>query len=158
MSTITITYNNLLPKIRKNLSIIGKRTKAQNGSVMFTDITTTSTEDPIFEDLINFACEQIVSDLSDVCTGYVETSEDKVEITLLSDNLKTEDLESVVGGIVKNYAYNFCLWKYLSMNYGAMGETYSQTCALLIQNIKRVCFNRKAEGAGENSYGKLSMT
>lgn len=158
MSTVTITYSELLPKIQKNLSIIGRRTKGRDGALMFTEITTTSTEDPIFEDLINFACEQIVSDLSDVCTGYVETSGDKVEITLLSENMKTEDLSGAVSSIVKNYAYNFCLWKYLGMNYGAMGETYAQTCALLVQNIKRLCFNRNAEDAVNNSYGNLSMT
>lgn len=177
MSTITsinisVTTSGLITKIRRNLAIIGKRARRTNGESMYSDITASNNEEPLYDDLLMFGAQTVVSNLSDLCTAYVETDTDStvngvVAFTLISARINSSDsIQNILKGLIEDYLYNFVLARYLSEIHPSTGDkypplfgkTYTDACDTLMVQIRTIAFlKRPKEGSDSLGYNSVGM-
>lgn len=67
---ITATYAELIPSIKRHISVVGKRARTIDGKPMYSDLSPSSYEEPIFNDLIDQGAETIVANLVDLSASY----------------------------------------------------------------------------------------
>lgn len=175
---IEVKASPIITKVRRNLAIIGKRARRNDGESMYSDITASDAETPIFYDLLMFGAENIVSELSEMASGYVEqddvvttgsgadavTTEPYIKFDLYSDRWSfgadadpDMDVTKALEGMISNYLYNFCLARYLSEIHPSTGDkypplfgrTYTDHCELLMRNIKSLAFLKRNAVAPE---------
>lgn len=164
--TISVGLSGLIDRIRRNLSVIGKKVRDKDGDAIYSDVTTTASEEVLFGDFLLFGAESVVSELSDVSSSYAESNGDTVTFKITStrwhDTATAEDLSPALKGSIENYLYNFCLGRYLSaispIGKSSFGEVYGEHCKLLIRNIKTLAFLKRevAETSGKG-YGDVKM-
>lgn len=71
--SVSVPIADVNTKVCKHLAVIGKRAKTINGESMFSDLTVSSAEKDIFNDLIKAGAETIVNELQPFCGIYNTT-------------------------------------------------------------------------------------
>lgn len=71
--SISVTLDSVKDKVTKHLAVIGKRAKDVQGKSMFSDLTVSSNEKDVFDDIIKSGAETIVNELAPFCGEYVFT-------------------------------------------------------------------------------------
>lgn len=169
---IIITYSDLLTDVKRHLSIIGKRAQKVNGQSMFSDLTTSTFEDPVFNDFIINAAHNVISALADACSTYI-IGENSVTFKIIGTRWEDTGtnpqmgLKDAIKGAVRMYIYNFTLAQYLSVIHPSTGEkypplygqTYFNQCAVIMTNLKSLVFlKRPAFNESSASYSNLITT
>lgn len=143
---------------------------------MYSDITASVNEEPIFADLLMFGAETIISELTDLASGYAEQTgvDNTISFTLFSSRWTTNDstydmnLTDALKNLISNYLYNFCIGRYLSEIHPSTGDkypplygrTYNEHCDIIMRNIKSLAFVKRqvTESTSIHSYANLSSS
>lgn len=165
---ILIQSDEIRAKVLRNLQVIGKRAKGGDGGSLFSMVTYSANEAPVFDDMVLFGAENLVSELSDVASSYATTGVGGVSIVLASDRWKVDskeedmkfDLTSALVGMFSTYLYNFCLSRFLDMAFpdNRYSKSYSDHCALIVMNIKTLAFLKRPDNPSAKSYGDVKMS
>lgn len=159
---LSINYNNLLTKVRRNLAVIGKRAKTVTGESMYSDIMTSSNEESLLSDVIDAGAQNIVAELADL-TAYYAHRGGTIVFTIVNSRWTTEegaldyDITEALTDAISEYLYNYCLQQYLSdihPSTGAKypplyGTTYAAVCQTIMLNIRRMAFAKRPADVGK---------
>lgn len=121
-TTLIITYSEAIELIRRHLSYIGKRAADGEERKLFSSITTSTLEDPILEQYIDSAVENILELLSPIVTNYAKSANGH-EITLTNDRWSGYHTNIVRQSII-SYYISFVVGEYLSIAHHTFAEKY----------------------------------
>lgn len=167
---IEVKYADLLPKIKQHLAIVGKRAKTVDGKPMFSDISSSTNEDPVFAEMIEAGAHNLMATLRDMAIWFSHIrNPNRVSVGLkfkLSSNRWVYDTEEVVEALQDSliqYLYNYALAQYLTdihPSTGAKypplyGQTYIEHCAVIINTIRELAFLKRAPIDREKSYADI---
>ena len=132
----TITLTGITAKIKKHLSIIGKRLYDKNGKNMFSNITVSSAEDGIFNDYISAAAQNIAGALGQFVTSYTDTA-----ITV-NDARWDAEVVKALQSAAESYALLFSVGEYLAMNYPDLAVKYQRDAQGMMNTIITTAYHK----------------
>lgn len=119
---ISVTSSTLKEKVKRSLSIIGKRAVDANGNNIFEQITLSTNEEPILDDFFAAAIAAIAADLRKIATlasansGYTLTLDNpRIHATRLTVALKTA---------VDNYMVAYALFSWFVVTAPKIADKY----------------------------------
>lgn len=139
---ITLTFSNLKSLVKKHLSIIGKRMYDKDGKNMFSNITVSSAEDPIFEQYIVEAAQNVEAILRQFVTSF-SSSSTQVSLTLVSPRGIT-NFETRCGEIIQSYIVTYSVAEYLSMTHPDFAAKYMRQRDANMESLVAYAFSKEA--------------
>lgn len=76
VQSVTVEYSDIKGKVRKRLSIIGKRLSDKQGNILFAGVTLSSAEEDIMKQYMKEATEIFVGNLAPLVNNYVDDTDD----------------------------------------------------------------------------------
>ena len=135
---MTITFTTLKQAIKRHLSVIGKRLYSKDGKNIFSDITVSTAEDPIFDQYIAAGAQNVESLLRQLVTRFALT---ETQFTLeLRNTRASNDFDSRCQELVKTYIINYSACEYLAMVHPELAEKYRQSSVQAIQSLLAYAF------------------
>lgn len=113
-----ISLANVTDKIKRHLSIIGKRLYDKQGKNLFSNITTSTAEDPIFDHYIAAAAQNMAGALAQFVTAYSDTT-----ITVDASRWDAE-VQKALQRAAESYALFFSVGEFLAMTHPELAEKY----------------------------------
>ena len=138
---MTITFSDIKSAIKRHLSIIGKRMYTKDGQNMFSNITVSSIEDPIFNQYISAAAQNVESLLRQLVTSYSLTTDTSVTITLVNTR-GSSDFDTRCGELIKTYITLFSVGEFLAMTHPELAEKYSRDSSNAIQSLISYAYHK----------------
>lgn len=135
---MTITFSSVKSAVKRHLSIIGKRMYTKEGQNMFSNITTSTAEDPIFDQYISAAAEGIEAMLRQLVTSFSLTSS-QFSITI-ANTRGSSDFDTRCNELVTSYVTLFTVGEYLSMTHPDLAEKYRQNAAGAMHSLLTYAF------------------
>lgn len=153
---MTLTFSALKSDIKRHLSIIGKRMFAKSGENMFSNITVSTVEDPIFEQYIKSAAQNVEALLRQLVTAYSETT---TTITLTLVNTRgSSDFDTRCAELVNTYVVLSSVGEYLAMTHPDLAEKYRADAANAIQSLIMYAFHKNAPQTPSYTYANVTGT
>jgi hypothetical protein len=153
---MTISFNTLKQAIKRHLSIIGKRMYDKEGKNLFTNITVSTAEDPIFEQYITAGAQNIESMLRQLVTSYSVTSS---TITIVLKNTRgTSDFDTRCGEMITTYITLFAVGEYLAMVHPELAEKYREDMSGAIQSILQYAYYKEPPSQASIGYDDINGT
>lgn len=173
--TIEINRGELIVRVKKHLAILAKRARNREGQSIFSDITTSTTEDCIYEDMVTSGTTDLVARLKDMCSAYVRDGEVisfdmysdrwRIDKTLIEiedgDQKPTMDLTNALRDAIDNYLYNYVIARYLNSVSPAIGkfsDPYMESCETILKSLVELAFERRGIRVPEYPYTKSIRT
>lgn len=127
MAVISLT--GVTAKIKRHLAVIGKRLYDKEGKNLFSNITTSTAEDAIFDHYVAAAAQNIATALAQFVSGYTDTS-----ITVTGTRWDT-NLTTAVTNAAQSYALFFSVGEYLAMTHPELAEKYYRDAQGMMNTI-----------------------
>lgn len=140
---ITLSYNTLYQQVERSLSIIGKRSRDDNGSLLFTDITLGSRE----KEIINDYFRQAIIDLSVELSAFIVGENDANGTMTISLELPTnhnEHLETFIQKTCEAYCVSYALQSWFTVTAPRLAEKSAADCVRMTGAIIRLVNNKQA--------------
>lgn len=153
---ITINFNTTISDIKRHLSIIGKRAYAKDGRNLFSDITTSTAEDPIFKQYITLGAKNVEAALMPLVENS-QKGNDKVTITLRNGRGSTS-FDSRCSDYVQSYVTLFSVGEYLAMMHPDMAGKYRDDAVGTMQSLVVYAYHKEAPAASTSSYADINGT
>ena len=139
---ITLTYSSIYPEIQRHLSVIGKRAANKAGENIFSAVTVSSAEKPIFDQYIQQAAQNAVAAIERFVSAYTEGTS---SITFLVTNTRWNDpsTPSFVGAFApsfRKYVIMYATAEYLSMCFPEYAKKYYEAAIAALTAIIRLVF------------------
>lgn len=135
-----ITFTAIKSAIKRHLSIIGKRMHTKDGKNIFSDITVSSAEEPIFDQYISAAAQNIEAMLRQLVTGY-QTDAAAITITL-TNTRGTADFDTRCGELMTTYITLFAVGEYLAMVHPELAEKYYRDAGNAVQSLMAYAYHK----------------
>lgn len=149
---MTITISSVISDIKRHLSLMGKRLYSKDGKNMFSDITTSSLEDPIFVHYIGIAARNIHATFGNFVSSFSFTD---TNVTLtLAITRREGDFDSKLEGFIKSYLTFFSIGEYLAATHPDLAKKYQDDADNTLQETIVFIFYKKPPTASTASYGK----
>ncbi|MBR2291701.1 MAG: hypothetical protein IJ868_05240 [Prevotella sp.] len=137
----TITLTGITAKIKRHLSVIGKRLYDKNGKNLFSNITVSSAEDPIFDHYISAAAQNIAGALAQFVTSYSDTS-----VTVDGTRWDAE-VAKAVQNAAESYAMLFAVGEYLAMTHPELAEKYYRDAQGMMNTLVTSAYHKEPPSA-----------
>lgn len=134
MATISLT--DVKGKVKKHLSVIGKRLYDKEGKNLFSNITLSSAEDGIIDHYVATAAQNIAGALAQFVTTYSDTS-----ITVDGSRWDAQ-VASAVQNAAQSYAMLFSVGEYLAMTHPDLAEKYYRDAIAMMGTIVTSAFHK----------------
>lgn len=174
--SIILEKPDMISRAKKHLSVVAKRARDREGRNIFSEVTTSQTEDCIYEDMIRDGASDLVAKLKDMCDAYFFDEGDALRFDLYSerwriektaieiedgDDKPTMDLTEVLRSAVTSYVYNFTIARYLNSVAPAIGrfsDPYMENCETVFKQVCELAFVRRGIRVPEYPYTKSITT
>ena len=137
---ITITVSTVVSAVKRHLSIIGKRLYNKDGKNLFSDITVSSAEDPIFEQYINSAAQDVEAMLKQFISGSTYGDDIKMKI---SNTRGDADFEARTKDYAESYITLNTVGEYLSMLHPDLAQKYQRDAQQRMEMLIAYVFYKK---------------
>lgn len=147
-----IEFTPIKSSIKRHLSIIGKRLYNKDGKNLFSDITVSTAEEPIFDQYITSAAQNIEALMRSLLTEYT-TTETSISMTL-TNTRGTEDFDARCKELATTYITLYSVGEYLAMVHPELAEKYRLDATNAIQALQIYAFHKnppKSEGYSYNN-------
>lgn len=145
----TIDLSTLKPDIKRHLSVIGKRAVDATGKNIFSDITVSTAEDPIFDKYTAEAIQHIAGLLGAFVKIYTSTS-----LTIDAERWKPGLLDALQDAI-KDFTVIYVVCEYLKMTRPDIAEKYNSEVALKTNNIVTLAYYKDKPAQSASSYSDV---
>lgn len=145
-TTVTIQISNIEDRIKRHLSIIGKRIVDANGESLFDKITLSSAELDIIEDYISDAVDNIISNTRDFYSSY----KNRIFTFNLSQN--TAANATNLGNTFEDYCFQYTMGKWMDSVQPQLAKDYLSKADVLMQDIILMICNKKQPSAPSHNY------
>ena len=136
-----ISFSDIKSAIKRHLSIIGKRMYTKDGQNMFSNITVSTIEDPIFDQYIASAAQNVEALLRQLVTSYSVNPNTSITIELRNTR-GTADFETRCGDLIKTYVTLYSAGEYLGMTHPELSEKYQRDAASAIQSLLAYAYHK----------------
>ncbi len=153
---ITLDFTALAKKVKRSLSIIGKRSIDEHGNLMFKDITLGSLEEPLLNDYFH----QAVIDLTMETDAFITDSTDTA-LTLTFPSNHNDALNTAITNVCKAYCVSYALYSWFSVVAPRLQEKYMGDCKRQAGALVRLIHNKKSPATpmdGESAVSPLAPT
>ena len=138
---MTITISTVVSNIKRHLSIIGKRLHGRDGKNMFSDITVSSAEEPIFQQYVMAAAQNVEALLRQLITSYSQTAD---SITIEMENSRgSTQFDGRCSELITSYMTFFSVGEYLAMTHPDLAAKYQKAADNTIQSLTAYAFSKK---------------
>jgi hypothetical protein len=138
----TISLAGVPAKIKRHLSVIGKRLYTKEGKNLFSDITLSTAEQPttgnagILDHYIAAAAQNIAGALAQFVTSYSDTS-----VTVNGTRWDTQVAASVQNAC-ESYALFFSVGEYLAMTHPELAEKYYRDAQGMMNTVITTAYHK----------------
>ena len=149
--TFSILYANITEKVKRSLSIIGKRSRDDNGNTLFADITLSSAEEVIIRDFTEDAITEIVNEVRRLLQTFSFHTNTSTGIDLklmLPDDYNTA-LDTTIGNAIDNFCTDYSLYSWFVITAPRISEKYRAGANAHLQLIVSMLFHRQAAKESE---------
>lgn len=153
MAEQTIPLDGVKPKIKKHLSIIGKRLYDKEGKNLFSNITVSSAEDGIFDHYVSAAAQNIAGALAQFVTSYSDTS------IKVNDARWNTTLPPALVNAAQSYALLFSVGEYLAMTHPELAEKYYRDAQGMMNTVIATAYHKEppsANGSALNAQASVT--
>lgn len=119
---ISVTSSALKEKVKRSLSIIGKRAVDVNGNNIFEQITLSTNEEPILDDFFAAAIAAIAADLGKIAT--LASANSGYTLTLDNPRIHPTRLTVALQAAVDNYMVAYALFSWFVVTAPKIAEKY----------------------------------
>lgn len=133
----TISLSGVDSKIKRHLSVIGKRLYNKEGKNLFSDITLSSESQGILTHYIDAAAQNIAGALSQFVTSYSNSS-----ITVVDGRWDT-NMATAVQNACQSYALLFAVGEYLAMTHPDLAQKYQRDAQGMMNTIITTAYYKK---------------
>ena len=148
-----MTFQELKIAVKKHLSIIGKRLFDRDGKNMFSNITLSSAEDPILDQYLQIAAQNLEAAVRQLVVNYELVEGSTIDMTLHNTRhatLSEVDFDERCRQMFMSYIVNFVVGEYLGMTHPELAEKYYRNNLGLMSTITAfVYFKGAPKGEGE---------
>ena len=137
----TIDLSGVAGKVKRHLSVIGKRLYTKDGKNLFSDITLSSAEQPLSGDsilgqYIATAAQNIAGALAQFVTSYSDTTIN------VSGTRWNASVTSAVQSAAESYAMLFTVGEYLAMTHPELAEKYYRDSQGMMNTIITTAYHK----------------
>lgn len=151
---MTISFNSVKQAIKRHLSIIGKRMYDKDGKNMFSNITVSTAEDPIFEQYIAAGAQNVETALRPLLTSYLYTQSG---ITIeLTNTRGADDFDSRCMELIMTYITLFSVGEYLGMAHSDFARKYVTDSESAMTSLQMYAFHKEAPNKSLSSYTDIT--
>ena len=143
--TFSILFANITEKVKRSLSIIGKRAKDDNGNTLFADITLSSIEEGIIRDFTDAAITEIVNEVRRLLKtfSFHTATNIGIDLTLLLPDDYNEALDTMIASAIDNFCTAYSLYSWFVITAPRISEKYRADANAHLQLIISMLFHRK---------------
>lgn len=135
-----IEFTHIKSSIKRHLSIIGKRLYNKDGKNLFSDITVSTAEEPIFDQYITSAAQNIEAALRQLVTNYAPNG---TSITMtLTNTREHEDFDKRCEELANTYITFFSVGEYLAMVHPDLAEKYYRDANNSMQSLIAYAYHK----------------
>lgn len=151
---MTITFKTIKDAIKRHLSIIGKRMYSKDGKNLFSDITVSSAEDPIFNQYISAGAQSVEALLRPLVKEYTVNDNTSIGMTL-TNTREDEDFDKRCVEFITTYIVMYSVGEYLAMTHPELAEKYRLDAANAIQALQIYAFYKTPPKQAGYSYNNV---
>lgn len=158
--TINYSYASLITDIKKLLSVIGKRTKTNDGQDLFSQVTLSSVEEPVLNGYIHSANEKItnlfrefITDTTSTITTFSFTFENT---RWRRDSDKTSPLLNGLSSGVKGFIVSFAVSEILAPNFPQLAEKFANDAKMHLDSLSKLIYYKMAPEQSTSDYSSIS--
>lgn len=138
---MTLSFSTLKLAVKRHLSVIGKRTYSKDGQNQFSQITVSTAEDPIFEQYLAAAAQQVEALLRQLVSTFSLTS---TGFTLTLHNTRgAADFEARSEELVTTFCVLYTVGEYLAMTRPDMAQKYQSDATGAMQSLLSYVFYKE---------------
>lgn len=147
---MTIDLSTCLAEVRKQLAVIGKRMFDKEGKNLFSNITTSSLENPVLQGYIDVGAQNVVTALADFSSTF---SDNAIQV---ADPRWSSAIVNAVNGAVKSYVILFATGEYLAMVYPEIAKKYQADAAGMIVTVVNAAHAKLPPLQSESDFDDVS--
>lgn len=139
---ITLTITDIISKVKRHLSIIGKRLYSKEGKNLFSDVTLSTAEDKeILTQYINASAQNIEAMLKQFVT---QSSYTAASITITIANKRGDaDFEARTKDLSESFVVLNTVYEYLSMVHPDIAQKYQRDALQRMESLVTYVFYKK---------------
>lgn len=123
VQSVTVEYSDIKSKVRKRLSIIGKRLSDKQGNNLFAGVTLSSAEEDIMKQYLKEATEIFVGNLAPLVSNYVDDT-DNVQFVFNKTRISTAKADAFSSNF-KSYVVASVAYDVLTTTSPEMARKYA---------------------------------
>lgn len=157
-TTITIAYADIVAKVKRSLSVIGKRANADS-KAPFSGIVLSSAEETLFNGLIEDGVMEIVASFNPLV--YLNNADANGFALDVSNKRRTptnEQYGSTLAFLAKEYVASYVLSEYLSMYYAEFAENFVNKRNSVLDNLGSVLHTKYPTASNFSSHSGGTST
>lgn len=153
---MTISFNTLKSLVKRHLSVIGKRLYDKEGKNLFSNITTSSAEDPIFDQYLAAAVQAVETVLHQFITSWTDNT---TSVTMTLVNTRGDsDFEARTQKFIESYMVLFTVGEYLAMTHPDIAQKYRIDVEGTMQSLVQYVFYKKPPTKSASGYADINGT
>lgn len=147
---MNIAISDIKKDMKAHLAIIGKRLYDKEGKNLFSNVTLSTAEEPVIEQYISTAAQNIEALLQHFITGFSVTQKN---VTISIHNTRgASDFSQRCEEMVKSYITIYVVAEYLAMTHPEMAEKYRQDAGNALLSLQLYVFHKQAPTEPTKSY------
>lgn len=150
---ITLNYETLYGIVSRSLSVIGKRSRNEDGTPDYESVTLGSKEKEIISDYFRQAAIDLSTELSTFITASTNTS---VTFTLALPVKYNEALEPFIVKSCEAYCVSYALYSWFDVALPRIAPRYLDDCKRQLAAVIRLIHDKKAPEAAASSPTDIS--
>lgn len=152
---MTLSFSTLKLAVKRHLSVIGKRTYSKDGQNQFSQITVSTAEDPIFEQYLAAAAQQVEALLRQLVSTFSLTS---TGFTLTLHNTRgTADFEARSEELVTTFCVLYTVGEYLAMTRPDMAQKYQSDATGAMQSLLSYAFYKEPPTSAADPFAATAL-
>lgn len=149
VQSVTVEYSDIKSKVRKRLSIIGKRLSDKQGNTLFAGVTLSSVEEDIMKQHLKEATETFVGNLAPLVSNYVDGTDD-VQFIFNKTRVSAAKADAFCSNF-KSYVVASVAYDVLSTTSPEMARKYADDMANHMNAAIQLIYQKDAPNVGDTS-------
>ena len=149
VQSVTVEYSDIKSKVKKRLSIIGKRLSDKQGNVLFAGVTLSSAEEDIMKQHLKEATETFAGNLSPLVNNYVDNT-DNVQFIFNKTRVSTAKADAFCSNF-KSYVVASVAYDVLCATSPEMARKYADDMTNHMNAAIQLIYQKDAPDVGDSS-------
>lgn len=157
--TVLVSFANMKSKVKRNISVFGKRYSEQ-GENKFSFVTLSTEEEALLDDYTHKAIHDIVSRLTPILHNYSE-EDSQITFTITNSRWDVSELDTFKEAFensVIDYCASSVVSDYFGMYFPNQSQHFLSRAQEIMGNIVRLCYHKAPPAASLSGYEAVGGT